>query len=175
MDVIVQQLETLFIGAIPTILLFIVLVMAYQFLVQEPLSKTLQARRERTVGAMEEAQMAIAQAEARSAEYSEKLRQARGEVFKLREARMQQWSAERDAALETARSAAQLKVTQAKAELEVAGDGTVQTISLPLTVFGCALALERNPPAAAAIKAAAGDLARQVVGAVLPAAAGGSR
>ena len=152
MDVIVQQLETLFIGAIPTILLFIVLVMAYQFLVQEPLSKTLQARRERTVGAMEEAQMAIAQAEARSAEYSEKLRQARGEVFKLREARMQQRSAERDAALETARSAAQLKVTQAKAELEA-----------------------EAAKARTAIKAAAGDLARQVVGAVLPAAAGGSR
>jgi len=152
MDVIVQQLETLFIGAIPTILLFIVLVMAYQFLVQEPLSKTLQARRERTVGAMEEAQMAIAQAEARSAEYSEKLRQARGEVFKLREARMQQWSAERDAALETARSAAQLKVTQANAELEA-----------------------EAAKARTAIKAAAGDLARQVVGAVLPAAAGGSR
>ena len=37
MQEIVQQLETLFIGAMPTILLFIVLVMAYQFLVQGPL------------------------------------------------------------------------------------------------------------------------------------------
>jgi allantoinase len=33
-----------------------------------------------------------------------------------------------------------------------------QERNLPLTVFGCALALERNPPAAAAIKAAGHDL-----------------
>ncbi|MGD0548091.1 MAG: ATP synthase F0 subunit B, partial [Terracidiphilus sp.] len=106
MQEIFQQLETLFLGAVPTILLFIVLVLAYQFLVQGPLTATLKARRDRTEGAIEDAQKAIALAESRTAEYAEKLRQARGEVFKLREARMKQWVAERDAALEVARKAA---------------------------------------------------------------------
>jgi F-type H+-transporting ATPase subunit b len=152
MQEIFQQLGTLFLGAIPTILLFIVLVVAYQFLVQGPLTATLKERRARTEGAIEDAQKAIAQAEARAAEYADKLRQARAEVFKTREQRVKQWTAERDAALDVARKAAGQKVSQAKAELEA-----------------------EAAQARAAIQASAGDLARQVVCAVLPAAAGGGR
>jgi F-type H+-transporting ATPase subunit b len=152
MQVIIQQLGTLLLGAIPTILLFTVLVLAYQFLVQGPLTATLQERRARTEGAQEKAQQAIAQAEDLAAEYAEKLRQARGEVFKAREARVKQWNAERDAAVEAARKAAGLKVSQAKAALEA-----------------------EAAQARLAIQASAGDLARQVVRAVLPVAAGGSR
>jgi F-type H+-transporting ATPase subunit b len=152
MQEIIQQLGTLFIGAIPTALLFIVLVICYQLLVQGPLTATLKQRRARTEGAVEDAQKAIAQAEARAGEYADKLRAARGEVFKLREARVKQWNAERDAALDVARKAAQLKVNQAKAALE-----------------------DEAARARVAIEASAGDLARQVVRAVLPVAAGGSR
>ncbi len=152
MQEIIQQLGTLLLGAVPTILLFIVLVLAYQFLVQGPLTATLKERRARTVGAHEDAQKAIAQAEARAAEYADKLRQARGEVFKMREARVKQWNSERDAALDVARKAAGLKVSQAKAELEAEAAN-----------------------ARADLQASAGELARQVVCAVLPVAAGGSR
>jgi F-type H+-transporting ATPase subunit b len=152
MQEIIQQLETLFLGSIPTILLFLVLVLAYQFLVQGPLTATLKERRARTDGAIEDAHRAIAEAEAKAAEYAAKLRQARGEVFKIREERVKQWSAERDAALDVARKAAGVKVSQAKTELEAEA------------------ALAKK-----AIQASAADLARQVVRAVLPAAAGGSR
>ena len=152
MQEIIQQVEMLLIGAVPTILLFIVLVMAYQFLVQGPLSATLKQRRARTVGAIEDAHQAIAQAEARAAEYADKLRQARAEVYKVREQRIQQRNAEREAALEAARKAAGLKVNQAKAGLEA------EAVQARLT-----------------IQASAGELARQVVRAVLPLAAGGSR
>jgi F-type H+-transporting ATPase subunit b len=152
MQEIIQQLGTLFLGAVPTILLFIVLVLAYQFLVQGPLTQTLKARRALTEGAIEDAHKAIAQAEARAAEYADKLRQARGEVFKMREARVKQWNTERDAALDAARKAAGQKVSQAKAELEA-----------------------EAAHARADLQASAGDLACQVMRAVLPVAAGGSR
>jgi F-type H+-transporting ATPase subunit b len=152
MQEIFQQLETLFLGSVPTILLFIVLVLAYQFLVQGPLTATLKKRRARTDGAIEDAHKAIAQAEAKAAEYAAKLRQARGEVFKIREERVKQWNAERDAALDVARKAAGVKVSQAKAELEA-----------------------EAAYAKTSLQASAGDLARQVVRAVLPVAAGGSR
>ncbi len=152
MQVIFQQLGTLFLSAIPTILLFILLVLAYQFLVQVPLTATLKERHARTEGAQEKAQQAIAQAEDLAAEYAERLRQARGEVFKAREARLKQWNAERDAALDAVRKAAVLKVNKAKAALEAEAAQT-----------------------RLAIQASAGDLARQVVRAVLPVAAGGSR
>jgi F-type H+-transporting ATPase subunit b len=131
--------------------LFIVLVLAYQFLVQEPLTATLKERRARTEGAQEDARKAIALAETRVGEYADKLRQARSEVFRTREARVKQWNAERDAALDAARKAAGLKVNQAKAELEA-----------------------EAAQARLAIQASAGDLARQVVRAVLPVAAGSS-
>ncbi len=151
MQEIFQQLGALFLGAVPTILLFIVLVLAYQFLVQGPLTATLKERRARTEGAQEDAQKAIAQAEARAAEYADRLRQARSELFRMREARVKQWNVERDAALDAARKAAGLKVNQAKAELEADA-----------------------AQARLAIQASAGDLARQVVRAVLPVAAGSS-
>jgi F-type H+-transporting ATPase subunit b len=152
MQEIFQQLEALFIGSVPTILLFLVLVLAYQFLIQGPLTATLKKRRALTEGAIEDAHKAIAEAEAKAAEYAAKLRQARGEVFKIREERVKQWSAERDAALDVARKAAGLKVSQAKTELEA-----------------------EAAHAKSALQASSGDLARQVVRAVLPAAAGGSR
>jgi F-type H+-transporting ATPase subunit b len=129
-----------------------VLVLAYQFLVQGPLTATLKKRRALTEGAVEDAQKAIAQAEARTAEYAAQLRQARAEVYKVREQRVKQWSAERDAALEVARKAAGLKVSQARVELDA------ETAAAKQTILGTA-----------------GELAGQVVRAVLPMAAGGSR
>ncbi len=152
MQEILQQVGALLVGAVPTALLFIVLVLAYQFLVQGPLTETLKKRRALTQGAMEDARKAIERAEARAAEYAEKLRQARAEAYKLREQRMQQWTAERDAALEAARKTAGDKVSQARAAVEAEAAQARQ-----------------------AIETAASDLASLVVRAVLPVATGGSR
>jgi F-type H+-transporting ATPase subunit b len=149
---ILETVEQLCLGAVPTILLFIVLVLAYQFLVQGPLSRTLRERRARTEGAMEEAHKAIARAEERTQEYATKLRQARAEIFKVREQRIKQWTAERDAALDVARKAAGEKVRQAKTELET-----------------------EAASARKSIQASAGELASRVVRAVLPVAVGGTR
>jgi F-type H+-transporting ATPase subunit b len=152
MEEILQQVGDLMLGALPTSALFIALVLAYQFLVQGPLSRTLKERRARTEGAIEDAHKAIAAAEARAAEYANKLRKARAEIFGIREQRIKQWNAERDAALDAARKAAGIKVSQAKAELE--------------TEAG---------KAREAILASSGDLAGRVVRAVLPMTAGGTR
>ena len=50
MQEIIQQIGTLLLGAVPTVVLFIVLVAAYEFLVQGPLTATLKQRRARTAG-----------------------------------------------------------------------------------------------------------------------------
>lgn len=152
MSLILQQIEALLLGAIPTMILFIVLVLAYQYLVQGPLSATLKKRHDLTEGALEEAQKAIARAEARTAEYGEKLRLARSEAYKVREQRVKQWSAERDSALDAARKVASDKLAQARAVLEA-----------------------EAAQAREAIQSQAGELAGQVVRAVLPAVAGGVR
>jgi F-type H+-transporting ATPase subunit b len=152
MQEIFQQLQGFFIAAAPTSALFIVLVLAYQILVQGPLTATLKQRRARTEGAVEAANKAIAEAEARAAQYETKLRQARAEIFKVREERMKQWNAERDAALDAARQTAGKRVSQAKSDLEA-----------------------EATRARTAVQASVAELANQVVRAVLPAAAGGSR
>jgi F-type H+-transporting ATPase subunit b len=152
MQEIFQQLQGYFIGAVPTSLLFIVLVLAYQFLIQGPLTAALKERRARTEGAVEAAHKAIEQAEKRAAEYDAKLRQARTEIFKAREERIKKWSAERDATLDAARKTAGSRVNQAKAEL---GSEAEQARRL--------------------VQASVSELANQVVRAVLPATAGGTR
>src|SRR6185369_8980178 len=118
MEDILQQVGDLMLDAIPTALLFAVLVLAYQFLMQGPLNRTLAERRARTEGAIENAHKAIALAKARATEYADKLRHARAEIYKLREQRAKQRNAEREAALDAARKTAGSKVSQAKAELE---------------------------------------------------------
>jgi len=152
MQLILQQIEELLIGAIPTAVLFILLVFSYQFLVQGPLTAVLAKRRALTVGAMEDARNAIAQAEAKTAEYAEKLRQARSDAYKAREQRVKQWNADRDAALDAARKSAGDKVRQARAEIETEAAAARKTI-----------------------QAAVAELAGQAVRAVLPAVAGSSR
>lgn len=152
MQDILQQLGELMINAIPTALLFIVLVLAYELLVQGPLTAVLAKRRALTEGAMEDARKAIAEAEAKAADYAVRLRQARAEAYKIREQRVKQWNGERDAALDGARKAAGEKVRQARADLDGQADAARKVI-----------------------QASAADLARQAIRAVLPATAGGSR
>jgi F-type H+-transporting ATPase subunit b len=152
MEEIFQQIGALLLGATPTILLFVALVLAYQFLVQGPLSRALAERRARTEGAIENAHKAIGRAEARAAEYAEKLRLARAEIFKMREARDKQRNAEREAALDAVRKAAGARVSQARVEMDAEAEHARQ-----------------------AIQGSAGELANQVVRAVLPLAAGSSR
>lgn len=152
MQEILDQLGSLFLGAVPTAVLFIVLVLAYQFLVQGPLTAVLRERRARTEGAVEKAHKAIADAEAKAAEYADKLRQARGEAIRAREQRLKQLNAERDAKLDAARKAAGETVSVAKAGLDAEAEAARKSI-----------------------QASAPDLASQVVRAVMPAAAGGSR
>ena len=97
MDQILNQLGGLVLGSVPTMVFFILLVVAYGFLVRRPLDRVLAERRARTTGAVEQARGAIAAAEAETAEYEDKLRKAKAEIFQAREQRLKQWNAERDA------------------------------------------------------------------------------
>jgi F-type H+-transporting ATPase subunit b len=145
-DDLLRQIGDLVLGSVPTMIIFLVLVIAYRYILYGSLVKTLSDRRERTTGAIEAANAAIAEADARTQEYEAKLRAARGEIFHHREQRLQQWTAEKDRALASARLAAQERVAQAKAGIETEAASARQHI-----------------------EKAAGLLAAQVLQAVLPA------
>ena len=115
---ILNQLGSLVLGSVPTIIMFLLLVIAYNVLVAGPLEKTLAERRARTSGAVEQARGAIAAAEAETTAYEEKLRAARAELQREREQRMAEWQRQKDAALNDARSQAQERVRAARQEIE---------------------------------------------------------
>jgi F-type H+-transporting ATPase subunit b len=118
MDQILTQLGGLVLGSVPTIVLFILLVIAYGVLVRRPLERILAERRARTVGAVEQAKGAIAAAEAETSAYEEKLRRAKFDIFEARELKVKQWNAEREAALEQVRQATQERVRTARQGIE---------------------------------------------------------
>ncbi len=118
MDEILRQLGELLLAAIPTVVVFLILFFAYKLIVHKPLVAVLDERRARTQGAVEKANADIAAAEARTAEYEQRLREARLSIFKKLEARRQQWLQARAAAVAEARAAAETRVKAARTALE---------------------------------------------------------
>ena len=118
MDEILNQLGGLVLGSVPTMILFLLLVFAYGVLVRGPLERVLAERRARTAGAIEQARGALAAAEADTSAYEEKLRAARAEIYRMREQKLKQWNAERDAALEQVRQSMQERIRTARQDIE---------------------------------------------------------
>lgn len=118
MELLLKQIEGLILGSIPTVLFFITLVIAYGFLVRRPLDKVLAERRARTSGALEQARGAMNAAEAETAVFEDKLRAGKAEIFQARDKKLKQWAAERELALEEARTSTHAKVTAARQEIE---------------------------------------------------------
>jgi len=118
MEQTLRQLGELLLGSVPTVILLILTYILYVFLVHRPLTAVLAERRKRTEGAMEKARADIAAAEARTAEYEQRLREARQKVFKSLEARRQLAGQARTELVNEARGRAQEQVKQARAALE---------------------------------------------------------
>jgi F-type H+-transporting ATPase subunit b len=118
MDQILNQLGGLVLGAVPTMILFILLVAAYGFLVRRPLDRVLAERRARTSGAVEQARGAITKAESETAAYEEKLRAAKAAIFQARDQKLKQWNSEREAALAQVRQHTQERVRGARQEID---------------------------------------------------------
>ena len=118
MDEIFHQLGDLFLGSIPTMILFLLLVFCYTVLVDHPLRRTLAERRERTAGAQEKARAAVALAEEKTRHYQEQLRAARVEILANREKQVAGWNTAREKAVTETREAAQARVRQARLAVE---------------------------------------------------------
>src|SRR5215469_5842056 len=87
MNTLLSQLSNLFLGAVPTVVLFVVVWVAYRVIVHGKLVGVLSERRERTAGALEKAHAATAASEARTAEYEQQIRDAKLTIYKAQELR----------------------------------------------------------------------------------------
>src|SRR6185369_14654984 len=153
MDALLRQIGELLLGSVPTIIFVVLLYAIYTSIVHKPLVRVLAERRAKTEGAVEKARADIAAAEARTAEYEQRLREARVAIFKAQEARRQQAMNARAAAVADARAKAQKQVELARAGIQ-----------------------KDKADAQTALMAEAGKLATAIIQTVLrPAAAGGGR
>ena len=135
MDETLRQLGELLLGSIPTIIMLVVLYAIYSVVVHKPLSRVLAERRAKTEGAIEKARADVAAAEAKTAEYEQRLRDARVALFKGQEARRQAALQARLQAVAAARTKAQDQVKQAREAIEhekIAAQEGLQTESTRL-------------------------------------------
>ena len=135
MDLILKQLGELLLGSVPTMIFLLLLFGAYSFVVHRPLTAVLAERRSRTQGAIEKARADLNSAEARAAEYEQRLREARLAVYRAQETRRAQTQQNRAKLTAEARVAAQKLVEQARVGIEsdkVAAQAVLQQQSGPL-------------------------------------------
>jgi len=118
MDQTLKQLGELLLGSVPTVILLTLLYVLYKAIVHKPLQGVLAERRSKTEGAVEKSKADISAAEARTAEYEQKMRAARASVFRSQEARRQSVVQARTNAVNEARTKAQAQVQAAKADIE---------------------------------------------------------
>ena len=118
MEKILTQLGGLLLGAVPTVLLLITLMVLYKVILHDKLVEVLAERRARTEGAVQKAKADLAAAEAKTAEYENRLREAKIALYNLQEARRKQLLDARAATVAEARTAADAKVKDARAGIE---------------------------------------------------------
>jgi F-type H+-transporting ATPase subunit b len=117
MDETLKQLGELLLGSVPTVIFLVLIYVAYTLLVHKPLSRILAERYERTEGAVSRARADVGAAEARSAEYEQRLREARMAVFRAQEQKRQQAAQLRASAVAEARNRAHALVEQERASI----------------------------------------------------------
>ncbi len=110
-----RQLGELLLASIPTIIALLVVWGAYRALVYSRLKQVLAERHALTEGAIQKAQEEIASAEARTAEYEQKVREARADIFKTQEAYRGRVIEQRNAAIAESRKQAEEMVKAARA------------------------------------------------------------
>ena len=118
MDQTLHQLGELLLGAVPTVILLALLYALYTVIVHKPLRRVLEERRSKTEGAVEQSRADVAAAESRTAEYEQRIREARAAIFKAQEARRQIAVQARAHAVAEARQRAQAQVQAARKDID---------------------------------------------------------
>lgn len=125
-----RQLGEIALGSIPTIIIFLIVYACYRWILHRPLAKVLAERYERTEGAVQRARADISAAEAKTAEYEQRMREARATIFKTQETRRQAALAARAEAVRIAREKAAAQVAEARSRISHEAE-TAKTQLLP--------------------------------------------
>jgi len=129
MQEIVNQLGELLLRAIPTEILLLLLWASYILLVHKPLTRVLAERFSRTEGRVRMAQADVLAAETRTAEYENKIGEAKNAIYNVQEARRNKALETRARALTQVREQVKAQIAAARVEIAketVAAQGRLQ-------------------------------------------------
>src|SRR5579871_6675783 len=118
MDKIAAQLTDLILGAVPTMVILVVLYIFLKAIFFNPLEKLLKERHAATEGSQHEARKSVAAAEAKAAEYAAALERARADVHRNREAARQEALKARAELVDKNRAAAKARIESARSGIE---------------------------------------------------------
>lgn len=118
MEQVLSSLQALFIRALPTFFLVLVLHFYLKAVFFSPLEKLLQERKDATTGTKKAAEEALAKAEAKAAEYESKIRDARGQIYKEQEAIRSQLRQDQAEQIEEARTKVDAQVREFRSQIE---------------------------------------------------------
>jgi F-type H+-transporting ATPase subunit b len=118
MEPMLRAVGDIVLRALPTFFLVLFLYLYIRAMFVGPIGRILEERRAATLGAREAAKVALERAEEKVKAYEEKLREARGELFRETEALRKQWRDAQSAQLAAARDRAMDQVKAARAELD---------------------------------------------------------
>lgn len=111
---IVNQLGGLFLAAVPTVIIVFLFYFFLRWSFFKPMERVLSERHKRAEGARVEAEASHAAAQEKQRAYTETLRKARAEIFSEQETLRRRALDERQASINTARTAAQSALQEAK-------------------------------------------------------------
>jgi F-type H+-transporting ATPase subunit b len=109
-----QALEIILLKAIPSAILLLVLYFYLKAMLFGPLARVLKQREELTKGARKAAEQSLARAEQKAKEYEDKLREAKGEVYRDQEETRKKWLADQAAHLVQAKANAETSINGAR-------------------------------------------------------------
>jgi F-type H+-transporting ATPase subunit b len=128
MDATLHALGRILLDAVPTFLIVLFLIVYLRRMFFRPIARILQQRYEATAGAEKAAEESMRQAERRVAEYEEKLRAARQEIYAEQSKILKQIETEHAAQLEEARQKAAERVASASDELRAEADQALTSL-----------------------------------------------
>jgi len=118
MDQLLAQLSALFVGALPSAILLILLFLYLRIVLFKPLEKILADRHSKMGGREQRAAEILRTAEQKMQQYSTSLQTARTEIYASQDALRQRLETERDAAITSASGQAKAQLASVKQELE---------------------------------------------------------
>jgi F-type H+-transporting ATPase subunit b len=114
-----RQVGELVIASLPTLFLFFFLYFYLRKFFFSRIIRVLDERNQATIGTREAASQSLKRAEAKAAEYEEKLRAARTAIYKEQEQLRKDWRDEQSASLAQARQQTEAQLKEARASLAV--------------------------------------------------------